>query len=184
MPTAPSALSCCFSPPGVSFQPGWHLTLMLCLAHFPACTSWLWMHHSTAGKWPCFFSGSNVFYGRLLSLKFLLVAVLILLRSNVKINSLVCKSVFSPNSLSTRFGTVAVPNILLFQGAKPVARFNHTDRTLEMLSSFIINQTGRVQDCDMSLGQGCPAFPAQVQPRTIRYINMPTRVPYVWIFYI
>uniref|UniRef100_A0A8B9TSK1 Thioredoxin domain containing 15 n=1 Tax=Anas platyrhynchos TaxID=8839 RepID=A0A8B9TSK1_ANAPL len=33
------------------------------------------------------------------------------------------------SSLSTRFGTVAVPNILLFQGAKPMARFNHTDRT-------------------------------------------------------
>uniref|UniRef100_A0A3P9NEL5 Thioredoxin domain containing 15 n=1 Tax=Poecilia reticulata TaxID=8081 RepID=A0A3P9NEL5_POERE len=46
------------------------------------------------------------------------------------------------SSLSTRFGTVAVPNILLFQGAKPMARFNHTDRTLEMLSSFITNQTG------------------------------------------
>lgn len=37
---------------------------------------------------------------------------------------------------------MAVPNILLFQGAKPMARFNHTDRTLEMLSSFITNQTG------------------------------------------
>ncbi|TNM85207.1 thioredoxin domain-containing protein 15 [Takifugu flavidus] len=46
------------------------------------------------------------------------------------------------SSLSTRFGTVAVPNILLFQGAKPMARFNHTDRTLEMLYSFIANQTG------------------------------------------
>ncbi|KAJ4929771.1 hypothetical protein JOQ06_018792 [Pogonophryne albipinna] len=46
------------------------------------------------------------------------------------------------SSLSTRFGTVAVPNILLFQGAKPMARFNHTDRTLEMLTSFIANQTG------------------------------------------
>ncbi|XP_061926170.1 thioredoxin domain-containing protein 15 [Entelurus aequoreus] len=46
------------------------------------------------------------------------------------------------SSLSTRFGTVAVPNILLFQGAKPMARFNHTDRTLDMLSSFITNQTG------------------------------------------
>lgn len=45
-------------------------------------------------------------------------------------------------SLSTRFGTVAVPNILLFQGAKPMARFNHTDRTLEMLKIFIFNQTG------------------------------------------
>lgn len=46
------------------------------------------------------------------------------------------------SSLSTRFGTVAVPNILLFQGAKPMARFNHTDRTLDMLTSFITNQTG------------------------------------------
>lgn len=168
MPTALSALSCCFSPPGVSFQPGWHLTLMLCLAPFPACTSWLWMHHSTAGKWP-FFSFLDIMCSSPTFIsEFLLVAVLILLRSKVKINSLVRKSIFSPNSLSTRFGTVAVPNILLFQGAKPVARFNHTDRTLEMLSSFIINQTGRVQDCDMSLGQRCPAFSARVQPRTIR----------------
>ncbi|XP_073681022.1 thioredoxin domain-containing protein 15 [Garra rufa] len=46
------------------------------------------------------------------------------------------------SSLSTRFGTVAVPNILLFQGAKPMARFNQTDRTLETLTSFIANQTG------------------------------------------
>lgn len=46
------------------------------------------------------------------------------------------------SSLSTRFGTVAVPNILLFQGAKPMARFNQTDRTLETLTSFIGNQTG------------------------------------------
>ncbi|NWS76727.1 TXD15 protein, partial [Crotophaga sulcirostris] len=46
------------------------------------------------------------------------------------------------SSLSTRFGTVAVPNILLFQGVKPMARFNHTDRTLETLKDFIFNQTG------------------------------------------
>ncbi|XP_077361587.1 thioredoxin domain-containing protein 15 [Festucalex cinctus] len=46
------------------------------------------------------------------------------------------------SSLSTRFGTVAVPNILLFQGAKPMARFNHTERTLDTLASFITNQTG------------------------------------------
>ncbi|TNN23568.1 Thioredoxin domain-containing protein 15 [Liparis tanakae] len=50
------------------------------------------------------------------------------------------------SSLSTRFGTVAVPNILLFQGAKPMARFNQTDRTLETLSSFIGNQTGEDRD--------------------------------------
>jgi len=49
---------------------------------------------------------------------------------------------FMFSSLSTRFGTVAVPNILLFQGAKPMARFNHTDRTLETLKDFIFNQTG------------------------------------------
>lgn len=46
------------------------------------------------------------------------------------------------SSLSTRFGTVAVPNILLFQGVKPMARFNQTERTLETLTSFITNQTG------------------------------------------
>ncbi|XP_069508677.1 thioredoxin domain-containing protein 15 [Ambystoma mexicanum] len=46
------------------------------------------------------------------------------------------------SSLSTRFGTVAVPNILLFQGAKPMARFNHTERTLETLKAFIFNQSG------------------------------------------
>ncbi|XP_069754509.1 thioredoxin domain-containing protein 15 [Narcine bancroftii] len=46
------------------------------------------------------------------------------------------------SSLSTRFGTVAVPNILLFQGVKPMARFNHTDRTLSTLKAFIFNQTG------------------------------------------
>ncbi|XP_055797554.1 thioredoxin domain-containing protein 15 [Salvelinus fontinalis] len=46
------------------------------------------------------------------------------------------------SSLSTRFGTVAVPNILLFQGVKPMARFNQTDRNLETLVSFIANQTG------------------------------------------
>ncbi|XP_043844998.1 thioredoxin domain-containing protein 15 isoform X2 [Dromiciops gliroides] len=45
-------------------------------------------------------------------------------------------------SQHSRFGTVAVPNILLFQGAKPMARFNHTDRTLETLKAFIFNQTG------------------------------------------
>ncbi|XP_029956734.1 thioredoxin domain-containing protein 15 isoform X2 [Salarias fasciatus] len=55
------------------------------------------------------------------------------------------------SSLSTRFGTVAVPNILLFQGAKPMARFNHTDRTLETLTSFISNQTGFEANGDRSV---------------------------------
>ncbi|NXN01124.1 TXD15 protein, partial [Sylvia borin] len=55
------------------------------------------------------------------------------------------------SSLSTRFGTVAVPNILLFQGAKPMARFNHTDRTLETLKDFIFNQTGIEAQGDVSV---------------------------------
>uniref|UniRef100_UPI003AAB5ADB thioredoxin domain-containing protein 15 n=1 Tax=Centroberyx gerrardi TaxID=166262 RepID=UPI003AAB5ADB len=55
------------------------------------------------------------------------------------------------SSLSTRFGTVAVPNILLFQGVKPMARFNHTDRTLETLTSFIANQTGFEASADRNV---------------------------------
>uniref|UniRef100_A0A8C5QGZ3 Thioredoxin domain containing 15 n=1 Tax=Leptobrachium leishanense TaxID=445787 RepID=A0A8C5QGZ3_9ANUR len=55
------------------------------------------------------------------------------------------------SSLSTRFGTVAVPNILLFQGAKPMARFNHTERTLETLKSFIFNQSGIEPKTDIVL---------------------------------
>ncbi|XP_078509388.1 thioredoxin domain-containing protein 15 [Lissotriton helveticus] len=55
------------------------------------------------------------------------------------------------SSLSTRFGTVAVPNILLFQGAKPMARFNHTERTLETLKSFIFNQSGIDANSDVAV---------------------------------
>ncbi|XP_061659372.1 thioredoxin domain-containing protein 15 [Syngnathoides biaculeatus] len=58
------------------------------------------------------------------------------------------------SSLSTRFGTVAVPNILLFQGAKPMARFNHTERTLDMLASFIANQTGLEAGPEMNVTAG------------------------------
>uniref|UniRef100_UPI00358ED34F thioredoxin domain-containing protein 15 n=1 Tax=Myxine glutinosa TaxID=7769 RepID=UPI00358ED34F len=50
------------------------------------------------------------------------------------------------SSLATRFGTVAVPNVLLFQGAKPIARFNHSERSLETLSTFIYNHTGLLAD--------------------------------------
>ncbi|KAG5843279.1 hypothetical protein ANANG_G00149110 [Anguilla anguilla] len=55
------------------------------------------------------------------------------------------------SSLSTRFGTVAVPNILLFQGVKPMARFNQTDRTMETLTSFITNQTGFEASVDQNV---------------------------------
>ncbi|KAM3927095.1 thioredoxin domain-containing protein 15 [Leptodactylus fuscus] len=55
------------------------------------------------------------------------------------------------SSLSTRFGTVAVPNILLFQGAKPMARFNHSERNLESFKSFIFNQSGIEAKPDISV---------------------------------
>ncbi|XP_053149415.1 thioredoxin domain-containing protein 15 [Hemicordylus capensis] len=63
------------------------------------------------------------------------------------------------SSLSTRFGTVAVPNILLFQGAKPMARFNHTDRTLDTLKAFIFNQTGIEPKTDVLLTEEDQAGP-------------------------
>ncbi|XP_072517882.1 thioredoxin domain-containing protein 15 [Salminus brasiliensis] len=68
------------------------------------------------------------------------------------------------SSLSTRFGTVAVPNILLFQGAKPMARFNHTDRTLETLTSFITNQTGFEAVLGQAVGEEDRAGPLPSVP--------------------
>ncbi|KAF4098135.1 thioredoxin domain-containing protein 15 isoform X2 [Onychostoma macrolepis] len=68
------------------------------------------------------------------------------------------------SSLSTRFGTVAVPNILLFQGAKPMARFNQTDRTLETLSSFITNQTGFEASPDQAVLEEDRAGPLPAVP--------------------
>ncbi|XP_048022631.1 thioredoxin domain-containing protein 15 [Megalobrama amblycephala] len=68
------------------------------------------------------------------------------------------------SSLSTRFGTVAVPNILLFQGAKPMARFNQTDRTLDTLTSFITNQTGFEASPDQSVQEDDRVGPLPAVP--------------------
>ncbi|XP_070544890.1 thioredoxin domain-containing protein 15-like [Ptychodera flava] len=46
------------------------------------------------------------------------------------------------SGLNARFGTVAVPNILLFHNGKPVARFNQSVRTFDNFKSFIKNHTG------------------------------------------
>ncbi|XP_077999746.1 thioredoxin domain-containing protein 15-like [Glandiceps talaboti] len=46
------------------------------------------------------------------------------------------------SSLNARFGTVAVPNLLLFHNGKPVARFNQSERTFEHFKAFIKNHTG------------------------------------------
>ncbi|XP_075065956.1 thioredoxin domain-containing protein 15 [Mixophyes fleayi] len=69
------------------------------------------------------------------------------------------------SSLSTRFGTVAVPNILLFQGAKPMARFNHTERTLEALKSFIFNQSGIEAKPDIVLEEADHEGPLPCNPQ-------------------
>ncbi|KAM9312428.1 thioredoxin domain-containing protein 15 [Gastrophryne carolinensis] len=70
------------------------------------------------------------------------------------------------SSLSTRFGTVAVPNILLFQGAKPMARFNHTERTLESLKSFIFNQSGIESKPDIVVTEADYEGPLPSTPQT------------------
>ncbi|XP_038061026.1 uncharacterized protein LOC119731825 [Patiria miniata] len=49
---------------------------------------------------------------------------------------------FQYNSLNTRYGIVAVPNVLLFHNNKPVMRFNYSQRTFEVFSQFIQNFTG------------------------------------------
>ncbi|CAH1793666.1 unnamed protein product [Owenia fusiformis] len=46
------------------------------------------------------------------------------------------------SSLNARFGTIAVPNILLFHNTKAVAKFNHTSRTLDKFVNFLVNSTG------------------------------------------
>ncbi|XP_066303454.1 protein rtoA-like [Branchiostoma lanceolatum] len=44
--------------------------------------------------------------------------------------------------LNTRFGTVAVPNIMLFYNGKALSRFNQSERSLEQLRMFVKNHTG------------------------------------------
>lgn len=70
------------------------------------------------------------------------------------------------SSLSTRFGTVAVPNILLFQGAKPMARFNHSERTLEPLKAFIFNQSGIEAKPDVTVTETDYEGPLPCTPQT------------------
>ncbi|PIK49339.1 hypothetical protein BSL78_13798 [Apostichopus japonicus] len=46
------------------------------------------------------------------------------------------------SGLYTRYGIVAVPDILLFHRRKPVLRFNYTERSYENLVTFLRNNTG------------------------------------------
>ncbi|KAH9513008.1 Thioredoxin domain-containing protein 15 [Bulinus truncatus] len=47
--------------------------------------------------------------------------------------------------LNARFGTVAVPNVMLFHSRSAV-RFNHTSRVLENFCQFVTNNTGLMPD--------------------------------------
>lgn len=46
------------------------------------------------------------------------------------------------SNLNARFGTVAVPNIMLFHQSRSAVRFNHTERHFDTLVQFIKNTTG------------------------------------------
>ena len=51
-------------------------------------------------------------------------------------------SIFS-FSLLARFGTVSVPNILVFHQSRAAVKFNQTERTFENFVSFVKNTTGK-----------------------------------------
>ncbi|XP_014674375.1 PREDICTED: thioredoxin domain-containing protein 15-like [Priapulus caudatus] len=46
------------------------------------------------------------------------------------------------NSINTRLGTFAVPNIVLFHSGRPVLRFNQSERNLDTLKLFVYQATG------------------------------------------
>ncbi|XP_052068397.1 thioredoxin domain-containing protein 15-like [Mytilus californianus] len=46
------------------------------------------------------------------------------------------------SNLNARFGTVSVPNILLFHQSRAVVRFNQTEKKFDNLVSFVKNHTG------------------------------------------
>lgn len=46
-------------------------------------------------------------------------------------------------SLNAKFGTVSVPNILLFHQSRAVVRFNSTEKSFTNLVSFVKNSTGK-----------------------------------------
>ena len=46
-------------------------------------------------------------------------------------------------SWNVRYGTIAVPNIMLFFNGRQVNRFNRSERSLETLVDFVSNVTGK-----------------------------------------
>lgn len=71
---------------------------------------------------------------------------------------------FHFSNLNSRFGTIAVPNVMIFHNAKAVARFNGTERTLESLASFVNNVTGMSANSSVTVTDEDAVGPLKSQP--------------------
>ena len=54
-----------------------------------------------------------------------------------------CAIMILPFSWNARFGTVAVPNVLLFHNGKFIAKYNYTEKNVETLTYFVQNFTSK-----------------------------------------
>lgn len=59
----------------------------------------------------------------------------------------------SHTGLNARYGSIAVPNILLFHNSKAIARFNATVKNFDTLKEFIYNITNLKADSDIVIEQ-------------------------------
>ncbi|XP_033738674.1 uncharacterized protein LOC117326148 [Pecten maximus] len=57
------------------------------------------------------------------------------------------------SNLNARFGTVLVPNILLFHQSRALVRFNQTDKSFDNLASFLRNITGLEPNSSVNVTQ-------------------------------
>lgn len=71
---------------------------------------------------------------------------------------------FHFSNLNSRFGTIAVPNVMIFHSAKAVARFNGSERTLEYLTTFVSNVTGMQANSSVEVMDEDYAGPLQSEP--------------------
>lgn len=71
---------------------------------------------------------------------------------------------FHFSNLNSRFGTIAVPNVMIFHSAKAVARFNGSERTLECLTSFVSNVTGMQANSSVEVTEDDYIGPLQSEP--------------------
>ncbi|XP_071106492.1 thioredoxin domain-containing protein 15-like [Haliotis cracherodii] len=58
------------------------------------------------------------------------------------------------SNLNARFGTVAVPNVMLFHQSRSAVRFNHTERVFHSFIQFIKNVTGLEPNTTVNVTEG------------------------------